>query len=84
LREAVIAVDTSVKLRFERSNFVEETAMTKESMALMEHLRQQGEKDFLKEMVEEMLARMMDYEVSNQIRAERHERSGERQTYRNG
>ncbi len=58
--------------------------MTKESMALMEHLRQQGEKDFLKEMVEEMLARMMDYEVSNQIRAERHERSGERQTYRNG
>jgi hypothetical protein len=35
-------------------------------------------------MVEEMLARMMDYEVSNQIRAERHERSGERQAYRNG
>jgi hypothetical protein len=45
---AVIAVETSVKLRFERSNFVEETAMTKESMAFVEYLRQQGGKDFLK------------------------------------
>jgi transposase-like protein len=47
-------------------------------------LKQQGGGDFLRSLVEEVLAQLMECEVSNQIGADRHERSGERQVYRNG
>lgn len=58
--------------------------MADESMAFAEYIRQQGGEDFLRGVVETVLARLMDYEVGNQIGAGRHERSDARQAYRNG
>lgn len=58
--------------------------MAEESMALMQLIKQQGGEDFLRSLVEEMLRKLMDFEVSHQIGAGLHERSGERGAYRNG
>lgn len=58
--------------------------MADESMAFVERLKQQGGGDFLRSLVESVLADLMECEVSNKIGAELHERSGERQTHRNG
>ncbi|MBP1151942.1 transposase-like protein [Methylocaldum sp. RMAD-M] len=58
--------------------------MAKESMALVEWLGQQGGEDFLRTLTERILERLMDFEVSNRIQAERHERTEDRQAYRNG
>lgn len=51
--------------------------MAEDSMAFVQWLRQQGSEDFLRSLVEGALAKLMDYEVSNQIGAGLHERSGE-------
>lgn len=58
--------------------------MADDSMAFVEMIRQQGGEDFLRSLVEAVLARLMDYEVTGLAGASLHERSGERQAYRNG
>lgn len=58
--------------------------MANDSMAFMERLKQQGGGDFLRSLVESVLADLMECEVTNQIGADLHERNGDRQTYRNG
>ncbi|OIN36684.1 hypothetical protein AO411_2026375 [Salmonella enterica subsp. enterica serovar Sarajane] len=47
-------------------------------------LMQPGGEDFLRELTEFMLNRIMEADVTQRINAERHERSNERETYRNG
>lgn len=44
---------------------------------------QPGGEDFLRELTEFMLHRIMEADVTQRINAERHERSDERETYRN-
>jgi transposase-like protein len=83
MAEATV-IENSGKVEIAINNLTEETTMAEESMAFAEYIRQQGGEDFLKGVVEIVLARLMDYEVGNQIGAGLHERSGERQTYRNG
>ena len=61
--------------------------MTKLSVALQEYLSKAGidwNGDFLREGLTLLLQVLMECEVSQQIGAERYERSMERQTYRNG
>ncbi len=58
--------------------------MADESMAFVEMLKQRGGGDFLRSLVEEVLTQLMESEVSSKIGAQRHERTGERQSYRNG
>lgn len=58
--------------------------MADESMAFVEMLKQRGGEDFLRSLVEEVLKQLMEYEVSAQVGAGRHERTDERRTYRNG
>lgn len=58
--------------------------MAEQSMAFAEYIRQHGGEDFLRGVVERVLTQLMDYEVGHQIGAGLHERSGERQAYRNG
>jgi transposase-like protein len=58
--------------------------MADDSMAFMDRLKQQGGGDFLRSLVESILADLMECEVSNKIGAELHERNGERTVYRNG
>lgn len=74
----------SGKVEIASNNLTDEKTMADESMAFAEYIRQQGGEDFLRGVVEMVLARLMDYEVSHQIGAGLHERSGERQAYRNG
>ncbi len=58
--------------------------MADNSMAFTDWIARQGGEDFLRSLVETVLSRLMDYEVSGIAGAGLHERSGERQTYRNG
>ncbi|GLK29705.1 hypothetical protein GCM10017608_36440 [Agromyces luteolus] len=58
--------------------------MANDSMAFVARLKQQGGGDFLRSLVESVLADLMEYEVTNQIGADLHERNGDRQAYRNG
>jgi putative transposase len=58
--------------------------MTDERMALLELLRNGGGGDFLKELAETMLQRLMEWDVEGQIGAGRYERSDGRTTHRNG
>jgi transposase-like protein len=58
--------------------------MTEEKMALLELLQKRGGGDFLKEMAELVLQRLMEFEVDGVVGAGRHERSAERTTWRNG
>jgi transposase-like protein len=56
-------------------------------MAFLEYLRKIGKEqdaDFLREGIRVLSEALMEAEVSQQIGAEKYERSGERQTYRNG
>jgi transposase-like protein len=56
-------------------------------MAFLEYLRKMGKEqdaDFLREGIRVLSEALMEAEVSEQIGAERYERNGERQTYRNG
>lgn len=46
--------------------------MADDSMAFIDRLKQQGGGDFLRSLVESILADLMDCEVSNQIGADRH------------
>jgi len=58
--------------------------MAEDSMAFLEWMGQQGGEDFLRALTERVLEQLMDFEVSNRIQARRHERTDDRQTYRNG
>ena len=58
--------------------------MADNSMAFTDWIARQGGEDFLRSLVETVLSRLMDYEASGIAGAGLHERSGERQTYRNG
>jgi transposase-like protein len=58
--------------------------MTEEKMALLELLQKSGGGDFLKEMAELVLQRLMEFEVDGVVGAGRHERSAGRTTWRNG
>ena len=61
--------------------------MTEPTIALLEYLRNVGadlDSDFLRECMTLLSRLLMEAEVSEQIGAERYERSEERQDYRNG
>jgi hypothetical protein len=58
--------------------------MTDESMPLLELLQKRGAGDFLKELAEAVLQRLMEFEAEGLIGAGRWERSDARTTQRNG
>ncbi|EHG4046468.1 hypothetical protein J4486_005057 [Salmonella enterica] len=58
--------------------------MADNSMTFSDTLMQLGGEDFLRELTEFMLNRIMEADVTQRINAEPHERSNERETYRNG
>ncbi|XYX40467.1 IS256 family transposase [Candidatus Erwinia dacicola] len=58
--------------------------MADNSMTFSNPLMQLGGEDFLRELTEFMLNRIMEADVTQRINAEPHERSDERETYRNG
>jgi transposase-like protein len=61
--------------------------MTKPTIALIEHLNNMGmdlDKDFLRESITLLIRLLMETEVSEQIGAERYERSDGRRDHRNG
>lgn len=53
-------------------------------MTFSDTLMQLGGEDFLRELTEFILNRIMEADVTQRINAERHEHSNERETYRNG
>ena len=58
--------------------------MTEDTMAFLDAMQKRGGGDFLKELAEAVLQRLMDYDVEGRIGAGRYERSDERLTQRNG
>src|SRR4249919_2475762 len=58
--------------------------MTEERLALSELLEKAGDGDFLRTVAEAVLQLLMEADVEGLIGAVRHERTGERVTYRNG
>jgi len=58
--------------------------MTEERLPLAELLAKAGDGDFLRSVAEAVVQLLMETDVDGLIGAGRHERSGERTTYRNG
>ncbi len=58
--------------------------MTNESLPLAELLAKAGDGDFLRSVAEAVVQLLMETDVEGLIGAGRHERTGERTTYRNG
>ena len=58
--------------------------MTEERLPLAELLANAGDEDFLRAVAEAVVQMLMEADVEGLIGAARHERSGERTTYRNG
>lgn len=58
--------------------------MADNSMAFSNTLMQLGGEDFLRELTEFMLNRIIEADVTQRINSEPHERSDERETYCNG
>jgi transposase-like protein len=58
--------------------------MTKDSLPFLELLDHAGGDDFLKSLAERVLEQLMEFEVTNRIGADKHERAEGRATYRNG
>ena len=58
--------------------------MTDEMMPLLERLQKRGGGDFLRELAEAVLQRLMEFEVEGLVGAGRYERSDGRATHRNG
>ncbi|GAV36940.1 transposase, Mutator family [Roseomonas sp. TAS13] len=58
--------------------------MTEERLPLAELLAKAGDEDFLRSVAEAVVQILMEADVEGLIGAARHERSGERTTYRNG
>ena len=61
-----------------------ETPMTNDNMDVLALLQKSDDGDFLRLMAETALQRLMEYDVENLMGVARHERSPDRQTYRNG
>jgi transposase-like protein len=62
----------------------EEDPMTEPSLPLVELLAKAGDPDFLRSAAEAVVQMLMEADVEGLIGAARHERTGERTTYRNG
>jgi putative transposase len=62
----------------------EEDPMTEPSLPLVELLAKAGDPDFLRNAAEAVVQMLMEADVEGLIGAARHERTGERTTYRNG
>jgi hypothetical protein len=58
--------------------------MTEDTMAFLDQMQKRGGGDFLKELAEAVLQRLMEFDVEGRIGAGRYERSDERTTQRNG
>lgn len=58
--------------------------MTKDSLSFLELLDHAGGDDFLKSLAERVLEQLMEFEITNRIGADKHERAEGRATYRNG
>ena len=58
--------------------------MTEERLPLAELLAKAGDRDFLRSVAGAVVQLLMETDVEGLIGAGRHERSGERTTYRNG
>ena len=58
--------------------------MTEPSLPLVELLAKAGDPDFLRSAAEAVVQMLMEADVEGLIGAARHERTGERTTYRNG
>lgn len=58
--------------------------MTRDSLPFLELLDHAGGDDFLKSLAERVLEQLMEFEVTNRIGADKHERAEGRATYRNG
>jgi len=58
--------------------------MTDDTMPLLERLQKRGGGDFLKDLAEAVLQRLMEFEVEGLVGAGRYERSDGRATHRNG
>lgn len=58
--------------------------MADHSRSFQDTLAQLGGEDFLRDLTEFMLNRIMEADVAQRINADRHERTDERETYRNG
>jgi transposase-like protein len=58
--------------------------MTEERLPLAELLAKAGDEDFLRAVAEAVVQMLMEADVEGLVGAARHERSGERTTYRNG
>ena len=58
--------------------------MATDSLPFLELLDHAGGDDFLRSLAERVLEQLMEFEVTNRIGADRHERTEDRATYRNG
>src|SRR3981189_545994 len=58
--------------------------MTEDMMTFLDQMQKRGGGDFLKELAEAVLQRLMEFDVEGRIGAGRYERSDERTTQRNG
>ena len=58
--------------------------MTDDTMPLLDALLKRGGGDFMKDLAEEVLQRLMAYDIDGRIGAGRYERNHERTTQRNG
>ncbi len=65
-------------------NLTREDPMTENSLPLAALLAKDGDLDFLRQAAETVVQMLMEADVEGKIGASRHERSGERVTYRNG
>jgi transposase-like protein len=65
-------------------NLTREDPMTENSLPLADLLAKAGDPDFLRQAAEAVVQMLMQADVEGKIGAGRHERSGERVTYRNG
>jgi transposase-like protein len=65
-------------------NLTREDPMTENSLPLADLLAKAGDPDFLRQAAETVVQMLMEADVEGKIGAGRHERSGERITYRNG
>lgn len=58
--------------------------MTDDTMPFLDALLKRGGGDFMKQLAEEVLGRLMAYDIEGRIGAARYERKDERTTQRNG
>ena len=58
--------------------------MTDDTMPFLDALLKRGGGDFMKELAEEVLQRLMAYDIDGRVGAGRYERNDERTTQRNG